>query len=57
MKEYRLVGKQGPWGDIVSESFLDTIESDLAFCNEQYAGQDEFHIEERDVSEWKEVEA
>lgn len=58
MKEYRLVGKYGQWGEIDD---LKYVQKDLAYCTAEYAeriaaGEEEFHIEERDVTEWRNLE-
>lgn len=50
-KEYRIVGKWGMWGDILCS--IEDAEKDLQYCIEKYQGQDQFHIEERDVSKWR----
>lgn len=58
MKEYRLYGKWGQWGEIHDE--LEYAKSDLDYCNSEYAeqiadGNEGFVIQERDVSQWREL--
>lgn len=50
MKEYRLVGKFGMWGEV--ETHLDVMVRDLAYCKHVYGDRDTFHIEVREVGEW-----
>lgn len=51
MKEYRVVGQHGQWGEVHSSA--EYALRDLAFCVEEYKDRDHFHIEERDVTEWR----
>lgn len=58
MKEYRIVGRWGQWGEIDDLRYK---RKDLDYCNQEYAekiaaGEEGFHIEVRDVTEWRDLE-
>ena len=52
LKEYQIVCNYGMWGEILTN--IKDAQKDLDYCRKEYNDRDAFHIEERDVSAWRE---
>jgi hypothetical protein len=55
MKEYRIVGDNGQWGEVLPARWLDSLFRDKEFAEEHHPTHS-FHLEVRDVTDWSEVD-